>query len=262
MPDSKPEHIVTRDGKQDVLPIEPGDNGGGAAAECPAARARLAVPAMRALEGKPVPLADRGMSTRSTPPLALSFARNLPLTQAAVEFARERHSGQVRATDGAPFLAHPIEVASILERSHYPDQVVAAAVLHDVLEQTSTAPEELEQRFGSQVAELVITLSDDPSIGDERERRAALRERVREAGGYAAAVFAADKVSKVRELRAMLARGIDVAETAAKHDHYERSLAMLEQVIPGSRVVELLRFELEELAALPPRPPRRDSSRG
>ena len=209
-----------------------------------------------------MPLVDRTVTTKSRPTLPLSFTRDLSLTQAAVEFARERHAGQVRGSDGAPFVAHPIEAASILERSHYPDHVVAAAVLHDVLEKTSTTREELEERFGSQVAKLVATLSDDPSIGDERQRRAELRERVRRADGYAAVVYAADKVSKVRELRAMLARGIDVAGTTAKRDHYERSLAMLEQVIPGSRVVELLRFELEKLGALPPQPPRRPSSRG
>ena len=231
MPDEKLVQIVTRERERlAVRTIEPSDK---------------------------LPLAHRIVTTKSTSALPLSFTRDLPLTQAAVEFASERHSGQVRAADGAPFVAHPIETASLLERSHYPDHVIAAAVLHDVLEDTWTTREELQERFGTEVAELVATLSDDPSIADERERRADLRERVRQAGGYAAAVYAADKVSKVRELRAMLARGIDAAETPGKREHYERSLAMLERVIPGSRVVEVLRFELEELAALPPGPPRR-----
>jgi (p)ppGpp synthase/HD superfamily hydrolase len=78
----------------------------------------------------------------------LTFTRDLPLTQNAVEFARDRHRGQRRPADGASFLLHPLEVASLLDRSHYPDHVVAAAVLHDVLEDTDAERSELEARFG------------------------------------------------------------------------------------------------------------------
>jgi (p)ppGpp synthase/HD superfamily hydrolase len=67
----------------------------------------------------------------------LSFARDLPLTRCALDFAEARHAGQRRVTDGAPFLMHPVEVASLLEREGCPDHVVAAAVLHDVLEDTT-----------------------------------------------------------------------------------------------------------------------------
>jgi len=190
--------------------------------------------------------------TEETPDL--SFARRLPLTQAAVDFARERHGGQRRQADGASFLVHPLEVASLLERSHYPDYVVAAAVLHDVLEDTDAQPAELESRFGSGVAELVAMVSDDPAIEDEEEQKDEIRERVRNAGGYAAVVYGADKVSKVRELRMLIATGLDGRSATIKLERYRKSLEMLEQTIPGSRVVELLRFELEALENLPPQP--------
>jgi HD domain-containing protein len=183
----------------------------------------------------------------------LTFTRDLPLSQSALEFAVERHAGQTRRADRADFVLHPIEVASILERSHYPDHVVAAALLHDVLEDTDAECGEVEARFGAEVAELVATLSDDPSIGDEERRHEDLRERVRKAGGYASAIFAADKVFKVRELRALLASGPPTTETEAKLRHYRASLEMLEEVMPGSRLVELLRFELETLEQIPPR---------
>jgi GTP diphosphokinase / guanosine-3',5'-bis(diphosphate) 3'-diphosphatase len=88
-------------------------------------------------------------------------------------------------------------VASLLERADYPDHVVAAAVLHDVLEDTDTQPSELESSFGPDVGGLVALVSDDPSIPDEEERKDDVRERVRRAGGYAPIVYAADKVSKV-----------------------------------------------------------------
>lgn len=184
----------------------------------------------------------------------LTFVRELPLTRAAVVFASEHHGAQVRDADHAPFLVHPLEVASYIERSGYPDHVVAAAVLHDVLEDTGARRDELEARFGREVAELVDLVSDDLSIDDEEQRKEDVRERVRHASRYAQVIYASDKVSKVRELRMLLARGItrDLAE--AKRRRYQRSLAMLEQAIPDHPVVELLRFELEALEVLPPAP--------
>ena len=188
-------------------------------------------------------------------PESLSFEEHLPLTRAAVEFARDRHGGQRRPADEAPFVLHPIEAASILERSGYPDHVVAAAVLHDVLEDTEAQRSDLEQPFGPEVAELVATVSDDPSIADTEARKDDVRERVRRSGGYAQAVYAADKISKVRELRLMIARGADRDRIAVRRKRYWRALEMLEEAIPGSRLAELLRFELEALDALPPKQP-------
>ena len=195
------------------------------------------------MRGRPAPEGDGP---------GLSFSRDLPLTQAAVEFAQERHAGQHRLADGASFVVHPLEVASLLERSHYPDHVVAAAVLHDVLEDTDAERSELESRFGPEVSALVALVSDDPSIPDEEDRKDFVREQVRRVGGYAAAVYAADKVSKVRELRFLLFTGFPEEEAEAKRERYRKSLAMLEETIPESRIVELLRFELEALEKLPP----------
>jgi hypothetical protein len=184
----------------------------------------------------------------------LSFADDLPRTQAALEFAVVQHGRQRRKTDGAPFLMHPVEVASLLERAGYPDHVVAAAVLHDVLEATDVERTELEGRFGADVSDLVAAVSDDPAIADDQARKDELRERVQETGGYALAVYAADKVSKVREIRYLLIDDETRDEAEIKFERHRKSLEMLEQELPGSPLVELLRFELESLQALPPQP--------
>lgn len=140
----------------------------------------------------------------------------------------------------------------MLDRSHYPDHVVAAAVLHDILEDTDAQRSELEARFGAEVGELVALVSDDPSMPEEEARKDAVRETVHRVGGYAAVVYAADKISKVRELRFLLAEGLAAGDAEVKMRRYRKSLAMLEQTIPGSRLVESLRFELEALEELPP----------
>lgn len=184
-----------------------------------------------------------------------SFIDHLPLTRAAVDFAEERHAGQRRRSDGAPFVLHTLEVASMLDRAHYPDHVIAAAVLHDVLEDTDSEWSELEDLFGAEVSDLVVAVSDDPALADEDARKGEVRERVRRAGGYAAAIYAADKISKVRELRALLTAGVSEEEAATRFQWYRQSLAMLEEVIPGSRLTALLRFELETLVTQPPAGP-------
>ena len=153
----------------------------------------------------------------------------------------------------AAFVLHPLEVAALLERSGYPDHVVAAAVLHDVLEDTDARRSDLEQLFGREVADLVGAVSDDPAIEDEDERKRDLRERVRGLGGYPAVLYAAaDKVSKVRELRWVVASGAAQDQTAAKLARHRASLEMLEETLPESRLIEVLRFEVETLERLPP----------
>ena len=191
------------------------------------------------------------MQVVAEPERALSSLRHLPLTQAAVVWAIQQHAGQRRETDGAEFVMHPIEVASLVDGAQYPDHVVAAAVLHDVLENTDETAEGLEARFGPEVAGLVEAVSDDPSVADEDERKDELRERVRRAGGYAAVVYAADKVSKVREVRAALSAGVPREEVEGKLRRHRESLAMLEDEALGGRMARLLRVELDALDELP-----------
>jgi hypothetical protein len=97
----------------------------------------------------------------------------------------------------------------------------------------------------------VAAVSDDPAIEDDTERKAALRRQVADAGECAAAVFAADKVSKARELRVRVSRGRFERKDDAKIAHYEASLEMLSELIPGHALVDQLRLELESLHALP-----------
>jgi len=187
------------------------------------------------------------------------FGRDLPITQAAVDFARKRHSGQRRLSDTAAFVSHPLEVGGLLDRFDYPDHVIAAAVLHDVLENTETRPGELTDRFGVDVCRLVELVSDDPAIADEDERKEELLERVREAGGYALVIYAADKVSKVRELQILAARGDEEPDAGTKLRRHRKSLVMLQETIPDNELVHLLRRELKALEA--DEAPRRPASR-
>ena len=181
------------------------------------------------------------------PSAPASFIERSPLTREALAFAEGRHSGQTRDLDDIPFVTHPLEVARLLHEAGYSDEVVAAGVLHDVLENTDAERADLDVRFGTAVTWLVTAVSDDPSIEDPEERKAALRRQVSQAGERAAAIFAADKVSKARELRLLVSRGELGEADRAKIEHYEQSLDMLAEIIPGHDLVEQLRRELDAL---------------
>lgn len=178
------------------------------------------------------------------------------MTLAALMFALQAHDGDTRDGDGAPFILHPLEVASLLSSCDCRDEVTAAAILHDTLEDTEATPEQLCARFGSDVARLVRSLTENGRIGDESERKSALRRQVEAAEADVARIYAADKLSKVRELRIRLHGDPEFGTQTAgrrKLDHYWRSLAMLERTIGGEPLVRQLRFELEAIRDLPPR---------
>jgi (p)ppGpp synthase/HD superfamily hydrolase len=180
----------------------------------------------------------------------IDFVKQSPLTRDALLFADQHHAGQTRDIDDLPFVTHPVEVACLLHEGGYPDEVVAAGVLHDVIEDTDAEREDLEARFGTRVAELVAAVTDDPTIEDGGERKAALRRQVAAAGECAAVIFAADKVSKARELRLRVSRGDSEEGDEGKIAHYKASLEMLSDLIPGHELVRQLRMELDALQAL------------
>jgi (p)ppGpp synthase/HD superfamily hydrolase len=183
------------------------------------------------------------------------FIEALPVTARAFEFAVARHEGQRRESDLAPFILHPLEVAVLLRNRGYEDEVIAAGLLHDAIEDTDATTEELREHFGARVCELVAALSDDESIEDYEDRKRALRDQVERAGPDAAAVYAADKVAKARELRATLTRDPNAGDdehVQRRLRHYEASLGMLERTLEDHPLARQLKFELWALRNLPP----------
>ncbi len=203
------------------------------------------------------------MTASTSPILALAVERS-PLLARAMAKAREAHAGQVRnGSGGMAYIDHPEAVATLLAEHGFEDEVLAAALLHDVVEDSETTVEEVRAGFGEPVAGLVAVLSDDESIEDYLARKDEHRARVAAAGGPALAIYGADKLTNVSTLRrAYASQGEEVAaefkvSLELKLEIWEADLELLRERAPelgflAQLEAELNRFREDRAAAAPP----------
>lgn len=109
----------------------------------------------------------------------------MTLIEKALQLAVSAHKDQVRKSDGSPYVVHPIMVGMLLKEHGFTETVIAAAITHDVLEDTAVTPMELADALGSEVARIVAGVSEDKSLEWEARKEA-----------YAHAVAAADEAIK------------------------------------------------------------------
>ncbi len=192
-------------------------------------------------------------------------AKRSPLVHAALGKARQAHAGQIRnGSGGMPYIEHPTTVAARLDEHGFRDEVLAAALLHDVIEDSETTLGELHELFGDEVAGLVGALTDDESIDSYRERKAEHRERVAAADPEALAIYGADKLTNVITLRDAYAREGDAVReefkvpVELKVEIWEEDLALLREKAPELPFLDPLDEELSglrsQLAAPAPEP--------
>jgi (p)ppGpp synthase/HD superfamily hydrolase len=115
--------------------------------------------------------------------------------------ARSAHAGHTRGDHGRPYLEHPLQVAELLEGEGYVEATIAAALMHDVVEDSGLMVGDVVESFGVEVGELVAALTENPSIDDWEERKRALRDGVADAGPQAVAIYVADKLANLSDWR-------------------------------------------------------------
>lgn len=196
-------------------------------------------------------------------------------TLSVLAYAARCHAGQRRESDGAPFIEHLSEVARLLRDAGCADVVIAAGLLHSVLQETDVSAAELTARFGATVTALVRA-NTDGCVGSYPRRKHALREQVRNADHDAAMLFAANEISEIRELSAQVRRerarvGTDATPDRARKcleryrqmrlTEYEASLAMLLGVAPRHRLITQLANELNSCPIATRHAPRVSAAR-
>jgi guanosine-3',5'-bis(diphosphate) 3'-pyrophosphohydrolase len=127
---------------------------------------------------------------------------DLPKLLEAASFAAKKHSFQKRkGKKGAPYINHPLEVASLLAKvgkvKDY--KVLIAAVLHDTIEDTETNSEEITELFGEQVCKYVLEVTDDKSL-PKAERKHLQIEHAPHISHGAKLVKLGDKISNIKDI--------------------------------------------------------------
>lgn len=126
----------------------------------------------------------------------------MTLREKALGFASKKHEGQTRI-DGSPYIFHPIRVAMIVEKfklSHEMDSLIAAAFLHDVVEDTQTSLEEITKEFGVLVSSLVEELTSNKAIIRARGKANYLLDKMVKMSNWGLVLKLADRADNVKDL--------------------------------------------------------------
>ncbi len=117
-------------------------------------------------------------------------------------FATAAHTGQVRKYTKEPYIVHPIEVMQIVMTVKHDEAMLAAALLHDVVEDTDYTIEDILREFGPDVASLVDDLTDvsRPEDGNRAHRKSLDRAHSAKASPRAQTVKLADLISNARDI--------------------------------------------------------------
>lgn len=126
------------------------------------------------------------------------------LVRRSYDFAKKAHElvSHRRKYTGEPYIVHPIEVAVLVQSVPHTPEMLAAALLHDTVEDTATTAGDIELEFGLEVASLVAWLTDVSRAddGNRATRKAKDREHIARAPGQAKTVKLADLISNSRSI--------------------------------------------------------------
>ena len=127
------------------------------------------------------------------------------LLDRAIEFAVRAHAGTERRGKGFPYIVHPMEAMEIVATMTSDQELLAAAALHDTVEDTAVTLAEIRAQFGDRIAELVASESDAQVEGESetdtwRARKLAGLKRLSSASRDAKIVALGDKLSNLRAI--------------------------------------------------------------
>jgi guanosine-3',5'-bis(diphosphate) 3'-pyrophosphohydrolase len=124
------------------------------------------------------------------------------ITHKALEFATVAHAGQKRKYTGEDYIVHPIEVMEIIKTVSHTPEMLAAALLHDVVEDTNVSLEDIRLSFGNDVADLVFWLTDVSKLedGNRATRKSLDRAHIANASPDAMTIKLADLISNTASI--------------------------------------------------------------
>lgn len=154
-----------------------------------------------------------------------------------MDLARRARTFALAAYGSPQELEHPSEVATLVDTDD--EELWAAALLHDIVEDTAVQPADVAAQFGPRVAGIVEAMTEDATIEAYGERKQEHRRRACAAGRDVARVFVADKLSNARRMR----RGQKEVD-GRKLAHYRATLETMRRAYPDLPLLDELEAEL------------------
>jgi (p)ppGpp synthase/HD superfamily hydrolase len=174
----------------------------------------------------------------------------------AIEFAVYAHRGHFRKGTGIPYIVHPLNVARTLLEFGCSEVVVIAGILHDTVEDTSVAIEDVQVRFGEEVANLVSQVSEpDKSDTWENRKRHTLMS-LESASEEVLLIALADKLDNIQSIRRALEWEGDAVWSRFKRPmdaqawYYRNLVDVFQQRVteePGLSLYNKLQTEVEQV---------------
>ena len=130
----------------------------------------------------------------------------MTLFEKAIIFAVEHHQGVIRKMEGNPYILHPMEVAQIAAKIKNDDELLAACMLHDTVEDTDATLDDIRNQFSERVAQLVASETEDkypginPATTWRRRKEESLEELMASEDEDVKILWLADKLSNIRSL--------------------------------------------------------------
>lgn len=155
--------------------------------------------------------------------------RELALVLKATEFAAHKHRNQRRKDkEASPYINHPITLASILLNEGGVDdpKVLAAALLHDTIEDTETSYDELKGQFGVLIADMVMEVTDVKWLHKDARKRLQVSRAARSTRG-AKLVKLADKIANLRDMKAHPPDGWSLER---KREYFDWAKSVVDQI--------------------------------
>ena len=191
----------------------------------------------------------------------ISNLPNSPLITKAIEIAKKKHNGKKRRIENAPYLIHPLRVAHILYQAGASNELIAAAIVHDVLEDendeehnNNVAKSTLGYELTPEIADIVWALSDDKTIKDRSLRKQDSFDRLKEAPEKALFIKCADMIENTNDLVRMLEQGKVIPwsvfhfSPTEKLKRWKEHLELIEKKYPECTLLKKLRYNIALLS--------------
>ena len=171
----------------------------------------------------------------------------MDMIEKAIVFAAKAHKSQTRKGTDIPYITHPFAVGMHLQKAKCSEEVIAAGILHDTLEDTETTFKDLTEAFGVRVANLVLAASENDKNLPWEVRKQHTIEKLKDASLEEIQVIVADKLHNLKSIRTDLNLNGDIIWqrfNRGKRDQHWYYASIVKALSPRKREFKMI-SELE-----------------